>query len=162
MIHEPLTDLARIERQSAAIQRKLKKNREQIRKFAAKRDVAVEQTREQIGHSGAVSSHQALFFNLISPYTIRRLAERKTAGGKKYGLVQWRIGINDSEYVADRFNHLFNHLLDFMEHGNEHDDNLGAMLCALDCLIEVERLCPQALSHVVGLCNVYGERAKEF
>lgn len=147
-MHEPLTDLEKIERQSAEV--------------LLKRSIEAEQTREQIGHSGAVSSHQALFFNLISPYTIRRLAERKTAGGKKYGLVQWRIGINDSEYVADRFNHLFNHLLEFMEHGNEYDDNLGAMLWALDCLIEVERLCPQALRHVVGLCNVYGEQAKDF
>jgi hypothetical protein len=129
--------------------------------YPSMRKVETEKTCEVIGNSGAASSHQALFFNLISPYTIRRLAERKTVGGKKYGIVQWRIGINDAEYVADRFNHLFNHLLEFMEHGNSKDDNLGAMLWALDCLIEVERLCPKALTHVVGLCNVYGDAAKE-
>lgn len=107
----------------------------------------------------AASSHRALFFNLISPHTLRRLAKRKTGGGIKYGIVQWRQGINDAEYVADRFNHLWEHLLDFMERGNVNDDNIGGMLWALDALSEVERLCPEALAHVVGICDVFGASA---
>jgi hypothetical protein len=125
----------------------------------AKRAVEKETTIEKIGSSVAASSHRALFFNLISPYTIRRLAERKTVGGKKYGIVQWRQGMNDAEYVADRFNHLVEHLLNFMDTGNAHDDNIGGMLWALDCLSEVERLCPAAFKHVVGISNVFGDSA---
>lgn len=127
-----------------------------------KRKVEEETTREVIGNSNAASSHRALFYNLISPHTIRRLAYRKTVGGVKYGIVQWRQGINDAEYVADRFNHLIEHLLQFMEHGDEKDDNLGAMLWAIDALIEVQRLCPEALKHVVGISNIFGDKATEF
>ena len=111
------------------------------------------------GKSAAVSSHQALFYNLISPHTIRRLALRKTNGAKKYGSVQWRQGVNDADYVTDRFNHLVEHLLRFMESGNKDDDNIGGMLWALDALSEVERLSPQSLSRVVGISDVFGVAA---
>jgi len=124
-----------------------------------KRAIEKETTRERVGSSPAESSHRALFYNLISPHTIRRLAQRQTVGGIKYGLVQWRQGINDAEYVADRFNHLFNHLMNFMDNGNTEDDNIGGMLWALNALSEVERLCPEALKHVVGISNVWGPEA---
>jgi hypothetical protein len=127
-----------------------------------RRAVEKETTHEVVGASGAASSHRALFFNLISPHTIRRLAKRKTDGGIKYGTVQWRQGINDAEYVADRFNHLFAHMLNFMESGNTEDDNIAAMLWALDALSEVERLCPQALAHVVGISDLFGASASRF
>jgi hypothetical protein len=124
-----------------------------------KRVIEKEVSKETIGSTPAASSHRALFFNLISPHTIRRLAKRKTVGGIKYGIVQWRQGINDAEYVADRFNHLFDHLMKFMESGNSEDDNIGGMLWALDALSEVERLCPEALTHVVGISDVFGPAA---
>jgi hypothetical protein len=126
------------------------------------RDVATEKTQEKTGTSPAVSSHQALFFNLISPHFIRRLATRLTGGGKKYGLIQWRQGVNDADYVADRFNHMMEHLMAFMDHGNEGDDNLGAMVWALHCLSEVERVSPEALNHVCGMCNLNGQAATVF
>lgn len=124
-----------------------------------KRAIEHETSKERIGSSPAASSHRALFYNLISPHTIRRLATRLTNGGKKYGIVQWRQGINDAEYVADRFNHLVNHLMNFMDNGNAEDDNIGGMLWALNALSEVERLCPEALKHVVGISNVFGDAA---
>lgn len=123
------------------------------------RKIEAETTKVATGNGAAVSSHQALFYNLVSPHTIRRLAMRKTVGAKKYGTVQWRQGINDAAYVADRFNHLVEHLLRFMESGNRDDDNLGGMLWALDALVEVERLCPEALSQVVGITNIFGAEA---
>lgn len=124
-----------------------------------KRIVDLETSKAKIGNSPAVSSHRAPFFNLVSPHTLRRLAERHTGGGLKYGIMQWRQGLNDAAYVADRFNHLWEHLLKFMENGNAEDDNIGGMLWALDCLSEVERLCPEALNRVVGLSNVFGAAA---
>jgi hypothetical protein len=127
-----------------------------------KRSIETETSKVATGKGPAVSSHRALFFNLISPHTLRRLAKRLTAGAEKYGSVQWRQGINDAEYVADRFNHLVEHLLRFMEAGNEDDDNIGAMLWALNALSEVERLCPLALNHVVGVSNLFAEKATAF
>jgi hypothetical protein len=124
-----------------------------------KRVVEQETSTEVIGAGAAVSSHRADFFNLISPHTIRRLARRHTGGAIKYGSVQWRQGLNDTEYIADRFNHLWEHMLKFMESGNTEDDNIGGMLWALDCLSEAERLCPEAFSHVIGVSNVFGEAA---
>jgi hypothetical protein len=122
------------------------------------------ETETTIVKTGAVaaSSHEAPFFNLISPHTIRRLAIRKTVGAKKYGSVQWRQGINDAQYVADRWNHFMEHVLEFMESGNEDDDNIGGMLWALDCISEVERLAPDAFKYVVGISSIFGERATEF
>lgn len=128
----------------------------------AKRVVEEETNKVAIGSGKAASSHQALFYNLISPHTIRRLAKRKHVGGMKYGLVQWRQGINDAEYAADRFNHFFEHLMLFMDKGNTEDDNLGAMLWGIDALCEVDRLCPEALHHVVGISNLFGEEATKF
>lgn len=127
-----------------------------------RRDVFSETNQEQTGMGLAVSSHAALYYHLISPYTIKRLAERKTGGGVKYGWVQWRQGINDIEYVTDRYNHLWEHLLKFQEEGNEKDDNLGAMLWALDCLIEIERLCPEVLKQVIGTCKLFGKSAEQY
>ena len=127
-----------------------------------KRKIETEFTKVTTGNSAAVSSHLAPFYNLISPHTIRRLAIRKTVGGLKYGSVQWRQGINDSEYVADRFNHFFEHLMQFMENGNATDDNIAGMLWALDCISEVERLRPSALSYIVGISNLQGCAATRF
>jgi len=126
------------------------------------RNVASETNRVKTGTSAAQSSFKALNFNLISPHTLRRLAKRMTVGGEKYGSVQWRQGINDAEYVADRFNHLVEHLLNFMESGNDQDDNLGGMLWALNCLSEVERLAPQALGSIVGINDLFGRSATTF
>lgn len=124
------------------------------------RDVAAETTQELIGKTGVVSSHKAPLYHLIAPETIRRLAERLTVGSKKYGSVQWRIGLNDEEYVADRYNHLWEHLLALQQDGNEKDDNLGAMLWALNALIEVERLCPDTFKKVFGTCYLSGASAR--
>ena len=125
------------------------------------RDVSSESNKERTGKSEAVSSKRCLSFNLISPYTLERMALRKTVGKDKYGSVQWRIGINDAEYVTDRFNHFFQHLMDFMKEGNKHDDNIGGMLWGLECLSEVERLAPEALKYIVGISNVFAEVAAE-
>lgn len=132
------------------------------RREGERRDITKETNAVKTGTSRAVSSHKALFFHLISPHTLRRLAKRKTDGGIKYGTVQWRQGINDVEYVADRLNHMFAHMCNFLEDGNEKDDNLGAILWAVDALIEVERLAPEVLKEVVGTSKLFGESATAY
>lgn len=127
-----------------------------------RRNIATETNKVTTGTSAAQSSFKALNFNLISPQTIRRLAKRMSVGAAKYGSVQWRQGLNDAEYVADRFNHLFDHLLNFMEDGNATDDNIGGMLWALNCISEVERLAPNALKNIVGISDIFGRSATKF
>lgn len=126
-----------------------------------KRNVANEKNAVVISRSGAKSSHEALYYHLIAPETIRRLALRMTEGSKKYGSVQWRRGLNDAEYVRDRFNHLWEHVLKLQQYGQAKDDNLGAMLWAINCLIEAERLCPKAFKSVFGSCELFGEAASK-
>jgi hypothetical protein len=126
------------------------------------RKVEAETSKVRTGGGVAVSSYKALSFNLMSPHVVARLAKRLSVGGDKYGSVQWRQGINDAEYVADRFNHGVQHLLNFMAHGNTKDDELAGAMWAIHCLMEVERLCPNALKNVVGLCDLHGATASVF
>lgn len=128
-----------------------------------KRNVAAETHSEVIStQSGAKSSKEALYYHLLSPHFIRRCTERKTVGGKKYGMVQWRQGINDAEYVRDRYNHLWEHLLAYASEGDSKDDNLGAIAWAVECLMEVERLAPDALKSIVGISDLFGESARTY
>ena len=127
-----------------------------------KREIVKETNKIAVGKSGAVSSKEALYYHLISPELIRRLAERLTGGGKKYGPVQYRQGLGDVRYVADRFNHFIEHFINFLQDGNEKDDNLGAMLWGLNFLCEVERLHPDVLRDVIGACNLEGSAAKAY
>lgn len=128
-----------------------------------KRDVASETCQvAPSSTSKAVSSHKALCYHLISPHVIRRLARRLTDGAAKYGSVQWRMGINDGEYIQDRYNHFWEHLLKFQESGNTLDDNLGAMLWALHCLVEVEQLAPESFKQFIGVCGLFGEEAERY
>lgn len=126
------------------------------------RKVEEENNKVTIGKTSAASSHEAMYYHLAAPATIRRMVQRLTSGARKYGSVNWRVGLNDAEYVRDRFNHLFEHMLKFMESGNTEDDNIGAMLWSLNCLAEVERLAPEALTHVVGITNLFGLEATKF
>lgn len=132
-----------------------------------RRDVEKETTAVSVGDTEAKSSAGALFFNDIPPELIRRLAKRYTGGHKKYSpnsLVNYnfRIGLTDPKYIADRLNHLVEHVLNFMESGNDLDDNLAAIVWACAFLMEAERLAPEELRKVVGHCQYFGESAKQF
>jgi len=127
------------------------------------------------GKTIAMSSHKALFFHDIPPELIRRIAKRYTGeidsygvplgGHVKYGIghlnLNWRIGLGDPEYIADRFNHLVEHLLYFLEDGNEKDDNLAAIGWCLGFLMEAERHAPEAFKSVFGQCKLFGESARK-
>ena len=131
-----------------------------------KRNIATETNAVAPGETEAKSSHEALYFYDIPPELIRRIGQRYTGGHKKYGVkhtnLNWRIGLTDPKYIADRFNHLVFHLLDFMENMNDNDDNLGGIAWAVGFLMEVERLAPNAFRNVFGQCKLFGESAKLF
>lgn len=125
------------------------------------RDVASEDSIEQTGQSAAVSSSKALYYHLIDPDTIRALARRKTEGAIKYGSVQYRQGLTDPEYVADRLNHFIEHTLKWIDTGDEFDDNSGAMLWFLDMVQTIKRECPDVLRQVLGKSKLIGETAAQ-
>jgi hypothetical protein len=126
------------------------------------RDVINEQDKVQIGSTPAASSHQALFYHLIDPDTIRSVARRKTVGAIKFGSVQYRQGLTDPKFVADRLNHFIEHLLQFLESGDTFDDNSGAMLWFLDMVQTIKRECPEVLEQVFGTSKLIGEAATIF
>jgi hypothetical protein len=139
-----------------------------------KRKIKSDDLKVATGKTIAMSSHKALFFHDIPPELIRRIAKRYTGetdsngvplgGHVKYGIghlnLNWRIGLGDPEYIADRFNHLVEHLLYFLEDGNEKDDNLAAIGWCLGFLMESERHAPEAFKSVFGQCKLFGESAK--
>lgn len=130
------------------------------------REIQKEKHFVQDTKTGAKSSFKALFFQDIPPELLRRIAKRYTDGHVKYGQgvynLNWRTGLDNPEYVAERFNHLWTHLINFLENGNELDDNLGAIAWSCGFLMEVERLYPDVLRQVIGQCNLSGEEARQF
>lgn len=132
-------------------------------KEKSKRDVGSENGGVPTAPSGAMSSFKALMYHDIPPEIIRRLAERYTVGHKKYGVghvnLNWKTGLDDPEYIADRFNHFMEHLMCFLESQNEKDDNLGAMLWNLGFLVVAETKCPEAFELTFIQGKLFGESA---
>lgn len=114
--------------------------------------------------STALSSKQCLFYHDVPPELYRRVASRHTGGHRKYISeitmnLNWRQGLDDPHYVMDRLNHMFQHMVDFLDTGNEHDDNLAAIAWSAGFLMEVERLHPEMLNQVIGQSRFSGNAA---
>lgn len=131
-----------------------------------KRDIGKETHSTEPGNSSAKSSKQCLYYHDVPPELYRRAALRYTEGHKKYGTgpvnINWRIGITDPKYVADRLNHMFEHMLNFLENGDGLDDNLGAIVWNAGFLMEVQRLSPDTLDQVIGQSKLFGEEAEAY
>jgi len=132
-----------------------------------KRDVTAEEIKIKTGKSSALSSKRSLFFHDVPPELYRRTAKRYTDGHIKYSPnitmnLNWRVGLNDPFYVMDRLNHMFDHMIDFLEHGNSKDDNLGAIAWCCGFLMEVERVSPNTLKEILGQANLVGDNAKDY
>lgn len=132
-----------------------------------KRNVAWEKQKVKAGKkSGALSSKRCVFFHDIPPELYRRIAKRYTDGHQKYSSditmnLNWRSGLDDPHYVMDRLNHLFDHAVNFLENGNDLDDNLGAIAWCTGFLMEVERLHPDVLKQVLRQSKFSGKGAEE-
>jgi hypothetical protein len=143
-----------------------KKKEEKLKSFQSKkRKVESEENKVATGTSEAKSSYEALYYHDVPPELIRRVAKRHTVGHKKYGVkhlnINWRIGLNDPKYIADRLNHMFEHMLCLLEDGNDKDDNLGAIAWCAGFLMEAERHAPEAFKSVLGQCKLFGQSAKD-
>lgn len=79
--------------------------------------------------------------------------------------LNWREGLDDAHYIMDRLNHMFGHMVQFLDSGNELDDNLGAIAWCAGFLMEAERLSPELLKQCLMQSRFHGESAaqqKEF
>jgi hypothetical protein len=80
-------------------------------------------------------------YRLVPKEGLRRLAMRYTLGCQKYGEEKyWKRGLRDREYLEERKNHLVEHLFEYLERGNQYDDNLAAIAWGCFCLMEAEKV----------------------
>jgi hypothetical protein len=120
--------------------------------------------------SAAMSSKQCLFYHDVPPELYRRIAQRHTGGHLKYIKeitmnLNWREGLDDPHYIMDRLNHMMQHMVDFLDTGNQNDDNLAAIAWSAGFLMEAERLNPELVMQVIGQSRFHGKSAtqqKEF
>lgn len=134
---------------------------------AEKRVLETEPARVEAGKkSAALSSHRALFYHDVPPELYRRVAKRHTGGHLKYipeitQNLNWREGLEDPHYIMDRLNHMFEHMIEFLENGNEADDNLGAIAWCAGFLMEAERVSPELLKACLMQARYHGKSATE-
>jgi hypothetical protein len=76
-------------------------------------------------------------FDLIPPAGIERIAARFELGVKSHGENNWRKGGPD--FVKASVNHMVAHVMDYLENGNDTDDNLGAIGWAVCALAHFEK-----------------------
>lgn len=131
------------------------------------RDVASEKTAVTPGKSEALSSSQALYYDDVPSELYRRIALRHTVGHKKYSPqitqnLNWRVGLTDPFYIKDRLNHIFLHLIEFLDNGDDNDDNLAGIVWNCGFLMEVERVAPKLLRQVIKQSHRYGKKASKF
>lgn len=66
-------------------------------------------------------------YDLIPKEAVAAMARRLALGAKNHGENNWRVG--GVEFRKATINHLMKHLLNYIEHGNAHDDNTAAIIC---------------------------------
>ncbi len=114
--------------------------------------------------SPAMSSKQCLFYHDVPPELYRRVAQRHTGGHRKYipeitMNLTWREGLDAPHYIKARRHHMFQHMVDFLDTGNEFDDNLAAIAWSAGFLMEAERLSPERLKQVIMQSKFHGKTA---
>lgn len=72
-------------------------------------------------------------YDLLSPYTMRRLARHFENGARKYGDRNWEQGQPISRYVDSAFRHLFAYL-----EGKQDEDHAAAVLWNIGAVIDHE------------------------
>lgn len=90
--------------------------------------------------SGAKSSEQKPRYDLIPIEAQEREAIRMAEGAVAHGENNYRQGVNDPAFVADRVNHLIEHALKYAA-GDRSDDHLAAIRCnaGMLCWLEAHR-----------------------
>jgi len=79
-------------------------------------------------------------YDLISPVTIRRLAQHFEKGAVKYNPRNWEKGQPLSRYVDSALRHLF----DYLE-GKRDEDHLAAVMWNAGCAIHTEEMIRRGL-----------------
>lgn len=102
--------------------------------------------RQQLKDPAAPSAATSptLPYHLVPPVLLEAVARRFEQGAQKYGANQWRAGLQDPAWLANRANHALAHLLNYMhgvkQDGDSPSDNLAAAGWGIATLLEAERL----------------------
>ena len=104
---------------------------------------------KNVGTSGAQSSGFYLPFEQV-PWSLIESAARRIAKGqeKGYEVFNWKKGLNDPEFLRDRFRHFLNHVNAVVEGIVDHDDlrgNADAMTWFMMLLNEAIKVYPDAV-----------------
>lgn len=84
----------------------------------------------KIFQSGAKSSGRALPYDAI-PFSLdNAVARRLELGMMKYTRDNWKLGLDEPEYIRDRVNHLYRHLR-LIQTGDESEESLEANVDAV-------------------------------
>lgn len=131
----------------------------------SKRDLTKERGgKYKANKSGAMSSYEALFYHDIPTVVLERLAKRYTGGHRKYGVehvnLNWKTGLNDPKYIADRYNHAMQHMLDLKRFKNKTDDDAGGALWNIAFVIVAEHYFPEAFAEAFCQDELVGLEAK--
>lgn len=81
--------------------------------------------------SGARSSGFKVPYFLIPREVLAVLADRFRLGATKYTINEWKKGGTDVAFVRDRFNHMYEHMLKFVEGGDDEDNRLDSIVAVL-------------------------------
>jgi hypothetical protein len=81
--------------------------------------------------SGAKSSDSKPPYWLIPREVITAIALRFQFGATKYTIHNWKKGGEDPQYIRDRFNHMYEHMLKFVEGGDAEDNRLDSIVAVL-------------------------------
>ena len=93
-----------------------------------------------IYEGGATRSELGERYDLIPKAAMDALAGRLALGARQHGENNWRRGGRDFRKAT--LNHIMKHLLDYIENGNENDDNTAAIICNAAFLCHYEAIDP--------------------
>lgn len=94
--------------------------------------------------SGARSSEQKPRYDLIPREALEREAVRMAQGAEAHGINNYRKGLEDHVFIADRINHLIEHALRYAD-GDRSDDHLAAIRANAGMLIWMDTHRPVVL-----------------
>lgn len=88
-----------------------------------------------VQHACGARTSTAPRMDLIPYEALVRMADRFEVGLARYGRDNWRVGLRDDDYVAERVAHLMNHAAVLLEklagrRMDDGEDDIGAVLWA--------------------------------
>jgi hypothetical protein len=92
---------------------------------------------------GATRSEKAPPYHLVSPFALRRIAERFALGAVKHGERNWERSIQTesdaARFAQEAYNHMQEHMYKMLAKSDPEDDHLAAIGWAVVVLSQIEQ-----------------------